>query len=309
MIRIEELTIKYGELTAVRAVTLTVPAGSVFGLVGPNGAGKTSLMRVLAGLLPPAAGRCFIGEIDVLEDPLAAHRVIGYMPDFFGVYDHLQVWEYLEFFGELYGLRGEHLRRRLDETLELSDLTIKKEAYIGGLSRGMKQRLCLARTLVHEPQVLLLDEPASGVDPRGRWEMRQLLRRLGDLGKTIFVSSHILPELSDLCDSIAIMEKGNLLAAGPVESIATELGVHRALKIAVLNGEADRVPQVLEGLQWLQQVQVQGDQVEIQLADSDEAIADTLERLVQSGLRIGGINQRRTDLEQLYLQLTHGELA
>jgi ABC-2 type transport system ATP-binding protein len=266
-------------------------------------------MRVLAGLLPPAAGRCFIGEIDVLEDPLAAHRVIGYMPDFFGVYDHLQVWEYLEFFGELYGLRGEHLRRRLDETLELSDLTIKKEAYIGGLSRGMKQRLCLARTLVHEPQVLLLDEPASGVDPRGRWEMRQLLRRLGDLGKTIFVSSHILPELSDLCDSIAIMEKGNLLAAGPVESIATELGVHRALKIAVLNGEADRVPQVLEGLQWLQQVQVQGDQVEIQLADSDEAIADTLERLVQSGLRIGGINQRRTDLEQLYLQLTHGELA
>jgi len=309
VIRIEDLTIQYGELTAVRSVSLTVQAGSVFGLVGPNGAGKTSMMRALVGLLPPADGRCFIGEIDVVEDPLSARRVLGYMPDFFGVYDHLQVWEYLEFFGELYGLRGAHLRQRLEETLQLSDLTEKKSAYIGGLSRGMKQRLCLARTLVHEPQVLILDEPASGVDPRGRWEMRQLLRRLGDLGKTVLVSSHILPELSDLCDSVAIMERGNLLASGAMDSIATTLGANRVLRIEVLNGQAGRVPEVLEGLPALQQAQVQGDAVESQLTDSDEAIADTLERLVQAGLRIGGINQRRTDLETLYLQLTHGELA
>jgi ABC-2 type transport system ATP-binding protein len=267
------------------------------------------MMRALVGLLPPADGRCFIGEIDVVEDPLSARRVLGYMPDFFGVYDHLQVWEYLEFFGELYGLRGAHLRQRLEETLQLSDLTEKKSAYIGGLSRGMKQRLCLARTLVHEPQVLILDEPASGVDPRGRWEMRQLLRRLGDLGKTVLVSSHILPELSDLCDSVAIMERGNLLASGAMDSIATTLGANRVLRIEVLNGQAGRVPEVLEGLPALQQAQVQGDAVESQLTDSDEAIADTLERLVQAGLRIGGINQRRTDLETLYLQLTHGELA
>ena len=309
MIRVEDLTIRYDELVAVRSLSLEVEEGSVFGLIGPNGAGKTSMIRALAGLLPPAGGQCFINDIDVEEDPVAVHRLIGYMPDFFGVYDHLLAREYLEFFGRLYDLPAERVSSRVDEVLGITELTEKAEAQVGGLSRGMKQRLCLARCLVHDPQVLLLDEPASGVDPRGRYELRQLIDRLGEMGKTVLVSSHILPELSDVCDSVGILEKGELLACGPVDSIAADLGACRILRMRILDGRAEMVPGAVEGFGHVQECTVEGDTVELRLQDNDEAVAETVRLLVANGIRIGSITEERTDLEQLFLQLTRGELA
>ena len=219
------------------------------------------------------------------------------------------MWEYLEFFGELYGLRGAGLRGRLREVLETTDLTIKTDAYVGGLSRGMKQRLCLARALVHDPAVLLLDEPASGVDPRGRYELRLLIRKLGEQGKTVLVSSHILPELADVCDRVGIMERGKLLVAGPVEEIAGGRAATRLLRLRILEGRAGEAPGVLAGLAAVLGVEVREDEVEVRVREEDEAVAAVLERLVGSGLRVGSVTEERMDLEGLYLQLTRGELG
>ncbi|MGD9498327.1 MAG: ABC transporter ATP-binding protein [Armatimonadota bacterium] len=309
MIAVSDLTITYGELVAVRSVDLQVPRGSVLGLVGPNGAGKTSMMRAIMGLLVPARGQCLVGGIDVQERPQQARRLIGYMPDFFGVYEHLLVWEYLELFGQLNGVRGKALGERIDEVLALTKLGGKREAEIGGLSRGMKQRLCLARALVHQPQVLVLDEPASGVDPRGRYEIRTIIRHLGDAGTTILVSSHILPELADVCDRLCIMEKGELVAAGTVDEIAARLGSRRLLTLQILDGRAGEVPAALEGMATVMGVEVSGDRVEVSVADDPEAVAELLSRLHERWLRIGAVTERRTGLEDLFLQLTRGELA
>lgn len=309
MISVSDLTISYGDLVAVRSVDMQVPAGSVLGLVGPNGAGKTSMMRAIMGLLVPDEGRCTVKGIDVQKEPLAARRITGYMPDFFGVYDHLLLWEYLELFGQLNDLCGARLEDRADEVLELTRLETKREAEIGGLSRGMKQRLCLARALIHQPDVLVLDEPASGVDPRGRYEIRTVIRQLGDAGKTILVSSHILPELADICDSLCIMEKGELVAAGTVDEIAAEMGSRRLLDIHILDGQAERVPTLVEDMDAVSAVETALDRVEINVADDPEAVADLLARLHDQGLRIGGVNERRTDLEELFLRLTRGEVT
>jgi ABC-2 type transport system ATP-binding protein len=309
MIRIENLTIRYDDLVAVRSANLEVPAGSVFGLVGPNGAGKTSMIRALVGLLVPDEGQLEIGGIDVQADPAQLHPVVGYMPDFFGVYDQLAVREYLEFFGRLYGLPRGRIAERTVEVLALTDLTEKVDSLVGGLSRGMKQRLCVARCLLHDPQVLLLDEPASGVDPRGRYELRRLIGQLGAAGKTILVSSHILPELADVCDSVGIMERGKILVSGPVDQIAGQVEPLRTVKMTILDGRGGSVQSVLEGFEPLRHLEVQGDAVEVRLADNDEAMAELIRRLVGNGLRIGSITEQKADLEELYLRLTHGEVA
>ena len=309
MIEIRDLTIRYDDLVAVHSVSLDVPAGSVLGLVGPNGAGKTSMIRALAGVLVPDGGELSIDGIDVQEDPTAIHRLIGYMPDFFGVYDYLTAREYVELFGQLHDVPPQRLQDQVAEALSLTNLSEKAEAAVGSLSRGMKQRLCLARCLVHEPDVLLLDEPASGVDPRGRYEVRQLIARLGSMGKTVLVSSHILPELAEVCDSVAILERGRLVASGSVASIAGQIEPLRVLTMRVLGGQAQRARELLQGFEPLRQIEVQGDTLELRLVDDDEAMADLLARLVADGIRIGNMTQRRADLEQLYLQLTQGALA
>ncbi|MBM3471695.1 MAG: ABC transporter ATP-binding protein [Armatimonadetes bacterium] len=309
MIRVENVTITYDELVAVRDLSLEVGKGSIFGLVGPNGAGKTSLIRALAGLLAPAGGRCLIDGVDVGEDPAAVHRLIGYMPDFYGVYDHLLVREYVRFFGETYGLTDGRLRARTDEVLALTRLTEKADTAVGGLSRGMKQRLCFARCLVHEPKVLLLDEPASGIDPGGRYELRKLIAHLGATGTTVFVSSHILPELADVCDSVGIMERGELRACGSVEEIAALAGAARVATITVLDGQAERARELLAGFEPVGEVTVRDDALEVRLTDSNDAFADMLALLVGQGIRIGGVTEQKSDLEQLYLKLTRGELA
>lgn len=309
MIRVEGVTIRYDELVAVREVSLQVQEGWVFGLIGPNGAGKTSLLRALAGLLLPDGGTCRIRGLEVATEAAAVHRLIGYMPDFFGVYDSLRVWEYLEFFGQVHDLGSGRLAERTDAVLALTDLEFKRDTLVGGLSRGMKQRLCLARALLHDPPVLLLDEPASGVDPGGRYELRRIIRGLGEAGKTVLVSSHILPELADVCDSVGIMERGTLLVSGALSEVTARLEGGRRVRLRVLDGRAGEAPALLEGLAGVRQAEAREAEVTLQLDDREETFAAVLTRLVTAGLRLGAVATEERDLERLYLQLTHGELA
>lgn len=308
-IRTEGLTIRYGDLTAVDSLNLFVQKGSVFAFVGPNGAGKTSTIRCLATLLPPDSGSAFVNGTDVYQSPQAVQKTIGYMPDFFGVYDHLAVWEYLDFFGQVYGLQPAARTRKAQEVLEIAYLVKKRDAEVGTLSRGMKQRLCLARTLLHDPDILLLDEPASGVDPKGRYEIRELIRRLGQMGKTVFVSSHILLELSDICNTVGILEAGKLVACGPVSEVLSGFAPTRVLKIRLVGEDGARAKEVLAAVEGVHQVSRSESTLEVQVEDKDEAVARVIEAIVGAGLRIGYISQAEANLEEIYLKLTHGELA
>ena len=219
MIKTEDLTKQYGKLFALKNLTLELNEGDLFGFIGPNGSGKTTTMKMLATLLQPTYGEAYVCGLSIYTKPKEIRRLIGFMPDFFGVYDDMKVIEYLEFFAAAYRVRGEARRKICNEVLELVDLGYKREALVTSLSRGMTQRLGLARVLLHDPQVLLLDEPASGLDPRARIEIRELLKRLGGRGKTIMVSSHILPELADVCNKVGIIERGELLVDARVEDV------------------------------------------------------------------------------------------
>ncbi len=224
---------------AVDDLSLSIGKGEVFGFIGPNGAGKSTTIRFLATLLRPTSGEGRIGGHSVVDDPMAVRKLIGFMPDDFGVYDGMKVWEFLDFFAVAYEIPRAYRKKIIGQVLELLDLTHKRDDYVNGLSKGMKQRLCLAKTLVHDPPVLILDEPASGLDPRARLEMKALLTELRGMGKTILVSSHILSELADFCTSIGIIERGKLLAAGSIQDITRQLQSHRVLKVRVLDESTD----------------------------------------------------------------------
>jgi ABC-2 type transport system ATP-binding protein len=308
-IHTEGLTVRYGPLTAVDSLDLDIPQGAVYGFIGPNGAGKTSTIRVLATLLEPAAGQAWVAGREVASQPREVRASIGYMPDFFGVYDHLFVWEYLELFGELHGVARPRLRERMETVLETCDLQTKREAMVGGLSRGMKQRLCLARALLPDPPILLLDEPASGVDPKGRYEIRQLIRHLGDDGKTVFVSSHILLELAEVCDYVGILEAGKLRASGPLDELIAAGEPGRLLRMRILDGAAERAAHLLAALPEVRDAIGSEPDLEVRIPDQDEAQAQVIARLVSEGFRIGHISEQRTNLEELYRRLTKGELA
>src|SRR5579872_3488826 len=235
MIQIRNLRKEYKDLVAVRNLSLDLDPGDIFGFIGPNGAGKTTTIKMLATLLMPTAGAAYVDGIDVVRNPEAVRSVVGYMPDFFGVYDDIKVWEYLDFFAAAYRIPRNRRPQLIDDVLTLTDLNVKKDSYVESLSRGMKQRLCLAKTLVHDPKVLLLDEPASGLDPRARIEIKELLKELKKMGKTIIVSSHILPELADFCNKIGIIEKGEMIVAGDVNEIIRQVRGHHTLEIRVLD--------------------------------------------------------------------------
>ena len=239
IVRTEGLVKRYDSTLAVAGIDLSVEQGEIFGLVGPNGAGKTTTLRILATLLLPSAGTAEIAGMSVTRNPDQVRRVLGFMPDSFGVYDDMKVWEYLDFFARCYGIGPADRRRMIGDLLELVDLGRKRDDYVQTLSRGMQQRLCLAHALVHDPLVLLLDEPASGLDPRARVELRELLRELRSLGKTILISSHILPELEELCTSVAIVDRGQVLAQGRVADIERRLRFGAVLRVRLLlEGEA-----------------------------------------------------------------------
>src|SRR5437867_7711542 len=238
MLEVTHLRKEYRNLTAVKDLSFRLEQGDIFGFIGPNGPEKTTTIKILATLLRPTAGRAVIDGIDVVADPEAVRGIVGYMPDFFGVYDDIKVWEYLDFFAAAYKIPRDKRPRIIDDVLELTDLTVKKDSYVEELSRGMKQRLCLAKTLVHDPQVLLLDEPASGLDPRARIEIKELLKELKSMGKTIIISSHILPELADFCNKIGIIEQGELVVSGDVNEIIRQVSGHHTLEVRILDDDA-----------------------------------------------------------------------
>ena len=285
VIRIDGLTKRYGTLFAVRDLSLEVARGSVFGLIGPNGAGKTTTFSVLASLLKPTAGSVSVLGFDPSRQPREVRRRLGYMPDILGVYDGLQVDEYLEFFAAAYRVPRSSWSATIDTLLELVDLAGKRTARVNSLSRGMKQRLSLARALVHDPEVLILDEPASGLDPRARVELRNLLGELRAMGKTIVVSSHILSELAEMCTEVGIMEKGVLLASGTPGAIRTQLGDHRRIRVRLSGGE-ERT---------------------IEVADDDEQLA-LLRRLLDEGEQVLEFTEVGHGLEDLFMQITTGEV-
>lgn len=299
---------RFGKVTAVDDLNLNVPAGSLFGLIGPNGAGKTTTLRMLAGLLEPNAGEIVINGHVANHDWRQLRRQIGYMPDFFGVYEDMLVWEYLDFFARCYDLPAARRRQVTDELLELVDLAGKRDAYVQTLSRGMQQRLCLAHVLVHDPQVLLLDEPASGLDPRARVEMRELLRELGAMGKTIVVSSHILMELAELCDSVGIIEKGRLVASGRLDEITRHVKQGRTLRLKLISAQ-DEAEAVLRDQPGVGQVYEANGFLEVEFLGDDEATASLLETLVARGVRVVSFSEVTSDLEDVFLRLTKGEVA
>ena len=298
---------RYPGTLAVAGMDLTVGEGEIFGLVGPNGAGKTTTLRILATLLTATSGHAEIAGIDVRRNPDAARRVLGFMPDVFGVYDDMKVWEYLDFFARCYGLPAAARRRMIADLLELVDLADRRDDYVQTLSRGMEQRLCLAHALVHDPKVLLLDEPASGLDPRARVELRELLRELRSLGKTILISSHILPELEELCTSLAIVDRGQVLAQGRVSDIEKRLRFGAVLRVRLLlQGEAleaarDRFaadPDVASA------AILDDGTIELGFRGDDAASARLLASSVADGLPIVSFARAASDLEELFLQVT-----
>jgi ABC-2 type transport system ATP-binding protein len=309
VVQVDRLTKRYNGSLAVAGLELNVEQGEIFGLVGPNGAGKTTTLKMLATLLVPSAGDALIAGYSIRRQPDAVRQLIGYMPDTFGVYDDMRVWEYLDFFGRCYGLPAGRRRQMIGDLLELVDLADKRDAYVQSLSRGMQQRLCLAHALVHDPQVLLLDEPASGLDPRARVELRELLRELRALGKTILISSHILPELEELCTSLAIIDHGRVLASGKVEDIHQAF---RAGGVYLLRpiGEAGLMAAeaLLAGLPEVASVARRPDgQLEIALRGDEEAAARLVAALVGDGVRVAAFAPAASDLEELFLQITDVE--
>ena len=310
IVRTAGLIKRYPGTLAVAGLDLDVGEGEIFGLVGPNGAGKTTTLRILATLLTATSGEAEVAGISVLRNPDEARRVLGFMPDVFGVYDDMKVWEYLDFFARCYNIPADRRRRMIGDLLDLVDLGDKRDAYVQGLSRGMQQRLCLAHTLVHDPQVLLLDEPASGLDPRARVELRELLRELRALGKTIVISSHILPELEELCTSVAIVDHGQVLAQGRVSDIEKRLRYGAVLRVRVL-GDGAAIEAARQHFATEERVAsaaiLDDGQIELGFRGDDDESAALLTRAVAAGIRVASFARAASDLEELFLQVTSGQ--
>lgn len=308
VVDVRNLWVRYGSLVAVRGISLEIPKGEVFGFIGPNGAGKSSTIKVLATLLSDFMGRVRINGIDVLLHPQQVREKIGYVPDFFGVYEDLSVEEYLHFFAAAY--RIERLKRKsiIGDVLELTDLSHKIDAPVDSLSRGMKQRLSLARVLLHDPDLLLLDEPASGLDPRARIEMRELLKALKDMGKTILISSHILHELAQLCTRIGIIEAGQMVAQGSVNEIYRQLGLLRVVHVQVAESNHGLIDRI-RGIPGVESAEEQVDRIAIRLHEDQTAIEDLHSHLVTAGARIRMFQPEAMDMETAFMKLTEGKTA
>ena len=308
MIQTEDLTKVYGNLHAISNLTLKLDEGDLFGYIGPNGSGKTTTMRILATLLQPTWGEATVCGHSIYTHPKEIRRLIGYMPDFFGVYDDMKVIEYLEFFAATYRIKGPKRRQVCNEMLELVDLGYKREAFVTSLSRGMTQRLGLARVLLHDPQVLLLDEPASGLDPRARIEIRGLLKELRKTGKTIMVSSHILPELADICNKVGILEKGELLVSANVSDVMKQVRQRTLLNIGVA-GELDAAAKLLEGHDLVEGVEIRDGQLLATLAEGVEDYSDLPTLLIEAGHKLTLFKEEEINLETAFMALTKGITA
>ena len=305
MIETRDLTKKYDELFAVKSLDVKLEPGDVFGFIGPNGSGKTTTMKMLATLLNPTWGEAYVGGHSIYTHPKEIRRLIGYMPDFFGVYDDMKVIEYLEFFAAAYRINGVKRRKVCEDALELVGLTYKRDAMATSLSRGMNQRLGLARVLLHDPQVLLLDEPASGLDPRVRIEIRHVIKKLGQMGKTIMVSSHILPELADMCNKIGIIERGELLVNARVDDVMKQVRRQVLLWIGVA-GDMARAADVLAAHPGVDRVDPRDSLLYVTLKDGVTDYSDLPTLLVSNGLKLTLFREEELNLETAFMALTNG---
>lgn len=315
MLVIEDLTKKYGKFLAVANLNLHIEKGEIFGFVGPNGAGKTTTMRIVCGLLQATSGKVLVDGIDALSNPEDIKQKVGYVPDFFGVYDNLKVMEYMQFYGSMYGMDKEEITEISKGLLELVNLSDKEEAFVDTLSRGMKQRLCVARALIHNPDLLVLDEPNSGLDPRARFEMKEVLKNLGSMGKTIIISSHILPELSEMCTSIGIMEHGKLIVSGKVDEIMEKsVGIQPIhMKAYTTDHEGDEeqnyISKVLKEQPNVTKVTFTEDEILIHFTGESEEAARLLKSLFERGIMVSDFHREKEDLESLFLNITGGSAS
>lgn len=306
VVNIQNLHVRYGSFEAVRGINMQIPQGEVYGFIGPNGAGKSSTIKVLATLQQNYTGVVQVNGLDVSRQSQAVREIIGYVPDFFGVYEDLTVWEYLQFFCAAYRLERSKRKAIIDDVLELTDLTHKLDSSVDALSRGMKQRLSLARVLLHDPDLLLLDEPASGLDPRARIEMRELLKTLKELGKTILISSHILEELALLCTRIGIIEQGQMVAEGSVQEIYRQLGMHRIVHVQLARTQPELLG-TLRALRGVVSVEEIADRLAIKVLEEELSIEDLHEQLCLAGARIRMFQPEAMDMETAFMKLTAGK--
>jgi ABC-2 type transport system ATP-binding protein len=305
MIKTVDLTKKYGDMYAIQSINLDLQAGDLFGFIGPNGAGKTTTMRILATLLDPSSGEAFVCGHSIKIMPKEIRRLVGYMPDFFGVYDDMKVIEYLDFFAAAYRIPASERRRICNEKLELVDLDFKRDAYANTLSRGQTQRLGLARVLLHDPQVLLLDEPLSGLDPRARIEMRAVLRRLGQQGKTIMVSSHILPELADICNKVGIIDRGVMTVNATVADVMKQVRQRIVLQVVVAD-DMDAAARLLGEHDFAEKIDIVKGKIMVQLKPHVEDYSDLSQLLVSRGHKLKMLCEEEYNLENAFMALTKG---
>ena len=301
----ERLTKKYGTFTALDDLTLTLYAGQIFGLIGPNGAGKTTAIKILVGLSRPTTGTAMIAGADCVRDSHKIKRLVGYMPDTFGAYDNMRVREYLDFFGAAFGIRRRDRVKRIEEVMDITGTAYMRDKYVVSLSHGMQQRVGLARTLLHDPQVLILDEPVNGLDPQARIEMRDLMIRLAAFGKTLLVTSHILPELSRICDRVAILTHGKMRACGTVDEIGRQVSQRRTVEAHLASADqvsaaARTIRDLLESDAEVVEV-VQEATVRFRTAKQESELGDVLTRLVQAGVRVTQFREVQTDLEEAFM--------
>jgi ABC-2 type transport system ATP-binding protein len=306
MLQINHLYKRYGKFLAVEDLSLHIPEGDLFGFVGPNGAGKTTTIRMVCGLMPPTAGSIVINGVDALANPREIKKQIGYVPDFFGVYNNLKVKEYMDFYGSMYRMNSRDIARISDDLLELVNLSDKKEVYVDTLSRGMKQRLCVARALIHNPALLILDEPNSGLDPRARVEMKELLLNLRAMGKTIVISSHILSELSEMCNSIGIMNKGHLVTAGQIEDVMTQVFGGNRILVSV-EGDIEPAVRILKEQAGIRVASVGEKEIQLTHTLEDAAFAQLIAHMITQGVVVTGFQKQAGNLETLFMQLTGGQ--
>lgn len=312
IIQTQELVKRFGKFTAVNGISLAVPRGAIYGFVGPNGAGKTTTMRILTTLTRQTSGEAWVNGLSVLQDPRGVRRAIGYMPDEFGVYDDMRVWEYLDFFAACYDIPETQRRKLIEDLLELVDLSHRRDDMVDKLSRGLKQRLSLARTLCHDPAVLILDEPASGLDPRARVEIRELLVELAKMGKTIFFSTHILADVSEICTHIGILEAGEVIAQGSMDEMRAQLQPHREITVTLKDQPAAEAVKAavstIPGVVNVVELEPKGGRarVRIDFTGDDEGVSQLNQALYGAGIAILGFSEETRDLEAMFMRVTKG---
>ncbi len=306
MLETKELTRYYGSFLALDRLSISIGDGELHGFVGPNGAGKTTTMRILATLLSPSSGTVTLDGVDLKKNPRRIREMVGYMPDFFGVYDNLKAWEYLDFYARCYGIRADKRRQMSDQLLDLVGLSDKRDAYVNTLSRGMKQRLCMAHALIHDPRLLILDEPASGMDPRARADMKIILRTLREMGKTVLISSHILPELAEMCDALTIIDHGKLVFSGSVEALNEKMNGDAPVEVRLLSdAETDEAVRVAQQCPGVTAISQDGPgMLKIGLPAGEDQAAYLLQMLVQGGIRISDFHRAPLNLEKVFMEVT-----